>query len=125
MISGAVGAQVGLTAFGLPGWPCPFLHVLGIPCPGCGLSRATATLLQGEWQSALNLHAFAPIFLLVFVLIAGAVLLPHQQRTWLIGRLESVERRTGITTIVLISFMLYWLARLVIFPEAFINLIKG
>lgn len=41
------------------------------------------------------------------------------------GRLEFVERRTGITAMLLISLIAYWLVRLLLFPEAFLNLIQG
>jgi hypothetical protein len=125
IMASAAGLQIGLTALGLPGWSCPFLHVLGIPCPGCGLSRALAALLQGDWQTSLTLHAFAPVFLIAIFLMAGAVVLPQPQKDWLTGRLELVERRTGIAAIILVSFLFYWLVRLLIFPEVFINLIKG
>ena len=125
MITGAAGLQAGLVSLGLPGWPCPFLHTVGLPCPGCGLSRAIIALVQGDWRTSLTLHAFAPLFILALVLVVWATILPQKQRIWLIGQLEIVERRTGITAILLIGLVLYWLVRLLIFPEAFINLIKG
>lgn len=124
-VVGAAGVQTGLTVLDWPGWTCPFLHVLGIPCPGCGLSRATVMLLEGDWRAALSLHAFAPVFLVAFLLIAASLALPKKQRGWLISRLESVERRTGITAILLVSLMAYWLTRLLLFPETFFNLITG
>src|ERR1041384_6889380 len=54
--------QTVLVARGLPSWTCPFAHVLGIPCPGCGLSRATVALLQGDWRTALALPPSAAFF---------------------------------------------------------------
>jgi hypothetical protein len=125
MIAGAAGLQAGLVGLGLPGWQCPFLHVTGLPCPGCGLSRAMVTLLHGDWRTSLELHAFAPLFVVALLLVAWATILPQQQRAWFIGRLELVERRTGITAILLVSLMLYWLIRLLVFPEVFNNLVKG
>lgn len=50
-------------------WPCPFAALLGIPCPGCGLTRAAWALLHGEWRHALELHPLAP---LVVPLVPGA-----------------------------------------------------
>jgi hypothetical protein len=82
-------------------------------------------LLHGDWRTSLDLHAFAPIFALALVLVIWATILPQTQRNWLVGRLEIVERRTGITAILLIGLVLYWLVRLLIFPAAFINLVKG
>jgi hypothetical protein len=125
MIIGAAGLQAGLVGLGLPGWQCPFLHATGLPCPGCGLSRAIVMLLQGDWRTSLELHAFAPFFVLALLLITWITLLPQQQRPWVMDRLEMVERRTGITAILLVGLMLYWLVRLLVFPGAFINFIKG
>ncbi len=125
ILAGAAGLQVGLVSAGLPSWPCPFWHVTGIPCPGCGLSRAIMALLQGDWSTSIRLHAFAPLFVLAFIVIIGAAILPAKPRNWLIDRLEWVERRTGITAILLVGLVLYWLIRLLVFPAAFINLIKG
>jgi hypothetical protein len=99
MIAGAVGLQAGLVSLGLPGWPCPFFHTVGLPCPGCGLSRSIIALVQGDWRTSLTLHAFAPLFILALVLVVWATILPQKQRIWLIDQLEIVERRTGITAI--------------------------
>jgi fermentation-respiration switch protein FrsA (DUF1100 family) len=59
-------------------WPCPFATLLGIPCPGCGLTRAAWALLQGEWRRALALHPLSPLLVPVvaglgLVLMAGEV----------------------------------------------------
>ena len=47
---------------------CPMATVLGIPCPGCGLTRATLALLHGDVRGALALHplvfVLAPLFAL-------------------------------------------------------------
>jgi hypothetical protein len=63
--------------------------------------------------------------MIAVMLITLATVLPHKQRAWVIEHFEWVERRTGITAILLIGLMLYWLVRLLVFPEAFINLIQG
>ncbi len=123
-----MGAAIlhGLLMFlGLPSWQCPIRDGLGLPCPGCGLSRATAALFHGDWRTSLNYHAFAPLFLVAFLVIAGATFLPSSPRHRLIEWISWIECRTGITAILLIIFVLYWLARLVVLRGAFINLIMG
>jgi hypothetical protein len=71
VLMGMAALQVWLTAMGLPGWQCPIRSLLGVPCPGCGLSTAMALLLQGQWGEAMSVHAFAYVFLLGFVIIAS------------------------------------------------------
>jgi hypothetical protein len=60
----------------LSGTPvCPTALVLGVPCPGCGLTRATLALLHGELRAAVGFHPLAPLLvpLLAFVFGKGLV----------------------------------------------------
>lgn len=124
-IIGGLGLHSGLVMAGLPGWICPIRANLGVPCPGCGLSRAIASLLRGDWESSLTYHAFAPLFLIAFGLIVITVLLPAALQTRFIQWIERVESYTGVTSILLILFVFYWLARLIFLRQSFINLIVG
>lgn len=45
---------------------CPLAGSFGIPCPGCGLTRATLALLHGDVRGALHLH---PLVILVAPLV--------------------------------------------------------
>lgn len=38
---------------------CPLRRVSGLPCPGCGMSRAFAHLAKGEWAAAASDHLLA------------------------------------------------------------------
>jgi hypothetical protein len=122
---GAAMLHFGLVMLGLPGWQCPIRQTLGIPCPGCGLSRAMTALTAGDWQNSLTLHAFAPLFLIGLLLMAGVTLLPSTPRQSVINWIDLAERRTGIIAILLIGFVFYWLARLILLREAYIRLIIG
>lgn len=46
---------------------CPAAALLGLPCPGCGLTRATLALLRGDAQTAFSFHP------LVFVAVPGLI----------------------------------------------------
>ena len=116
-ISGVVLLQGALAVAGLPGWPCPVRHLLGIPCPGCGLTRATGALLHGDWQTSFTFHAFAPLVLFGLALIGLSSVLPAGPRRSLIQAVGTIEQRTGMTFILLSGLMLYWLVRLLFFPE--------
>lgn len=60
---------------------CPFLWLTGVPCPGCGMTRALRCLLHGELRAAC---AYNP---LVFVLPVYVFLIlcdgrPFARRRW-------------------------------------------
>jgi hypothetical protein len=38
---------------------CIFKNILGIPCPGCGLTHATISFWQGHWKEATQFHILA------------------------------------------------------------------
>jgi hypothetical protein len=94
-------------------WPCPIKSLTGIPCPGCGLNRAIRLLLAGDWRASLIQHAFAPFFLLGLIVLLIVSLLPDPVFFKVLGWLEKVERRTGITSILLLLLIIYWIARLI------------
>lgn len=110
---------------GLPGWPCPVLQLFGVPCPGCGLTRATGFLIHGDIHASFNFHAFAPVFMLGLCLAGVAAVLPERARTPLINSVEYMDRRTGFTVILLVGLILYWLARLLLFRGDFVRLMRG
>jgi Protein of unknown function (DUF2752) len=122
LLAGIAALHLGLVAFGLPGWPCPLLHGLGIPCPGCGLSRAALELLRGQWRASLAHHAFAPVLVAAGVVMVVASLLPERLRLPLVDGIERLERRSGLTALVLVGLVLYWIVRLTFARETLLLL---
>lgn len=54
---------------------CPTRGLLGIPCPGCGLTRATESMVVGDLAAMLRYHPLAPIISpLVLVAVLRMVL---------------------------------------------------
>jgi hypothetical protein len=122
---GATGLHIALVSLNLPSWECPIFRLTGIPCPGCGLSRATMLLLKGELSGSLRFHAFAPVFLFAIVALILSVVLPKSILQPAIARAELIERNTGLTVLILGGLILYWLARLLFLQTAFVQLIRG
>ena len=116
--------QLSLVFFGLPAWQSPIHALFGVPDLGCGLSRAIVALLRGDWQTSLTFHAFAPFFVIALTLIAFAAVLPSTIRDKAVIWIETLERRTGLTSFLLIGLVVYWLARMLIMREAFFQLVK-
>lgn len=48
---------------------CPTRTLLGIPCPGCGLTRATEALAVGDVHGMLHFHPLAPIVTPIFLFV--------------------------------------------------------
>jgi hypothetical protein len=70
----ALGGALALVL--LSGLPfCPMAGVLGIPCPGCGLTRATLAAIHGDVRAALRLHPLVFVLtpLLVWSISAAAL----------------------------------------------------
>lgn len=111
LLLGVAAAQVWLAAVGIPGWHCPIKSSLGIACPGCGLSSAVALLIRGEWGNALSSHAFAPAFLLGFVLMMLVGMLPCRLHRMSVRWIYRWERRSGLTPLFLIGILVYWMLR--------------
>jgi uncharacterized protein DUF2752 len=42
-------------------WRCPIAELFGLPCPGCGLTRAASALLRGDFAGAIRLHPLTPL----------------------------------------------------------------
>lgn len=93
---------------------CPTAGLLGLPCPGCGLTRATLLLFQGEFAKALALHPLVlPLSPLYFGVLgyAGFDLIRGPRRrarsaSWLTRRWVSV-----FGGIVLAATMALWVLR--------------
>jgi hypothetical protein len=81
---------------------CPFYRLTGLPCPGCGLTRAFVCISHGQFAQSLHWH---PIGWLVY---AGfALLWVREGLTLLLGRQvlplsPQVQCRLGVAAFVIV-----------------------
>lgn len=68
---------------------CPFRRLTGLPCPGCGMTRAAGHLLRGEFREALRDHPLVPLIMAIAI---GGVLKHTAARRWLERGQESLSR---------------------------------
>jgi len=74
---------------------CPTATLFGIPCPGCGLTRATLALLSGNLRLAFQLHPLVFVLAPLLVGVAGAAAAGYVRGssgpgpTWVAGRLAT------------------------------------
>ncbi|MCS6899723.1 MAG: DUF2752 domain-containing protein [Myxococcales bacterium] len=92
--------------------PCPLAFTLHLPCPGCGMTRATLALLRGDLGGMLRFHPLAPLILLFL----GSYLGGNALGFVIQGRWGWVDERLGPRSNALLwGFLLLvlgvWLAR--------------
>jgi len=97
----------------LPGFVlCPFRAVTGLPCPGCGMTRAFCALGHGDLSAAFGYNALAP-----FVFAAALLLWAHALATVLkldaaraaLERLKPTQRAAAV---LLALTLAWWVVRL-------------
>ena len=93
-------------------WPCLFARITGLPCPGCGMTRAVAALLHGEWSLGLAYHPFAPAFMILGFLVALCAVAPVRWRVQVIKAVKTAEDVTRFATIFLFAAVIYGLLRM-------------
>ena len=87
----------------LHGTVCIFKTLTGIPCPGCGMTRALVAAARGRFELAFYFH---PLFPLTPVLVAGVGVYSLSNRP--------ILKKISIVTLLTISaiFVLVWIFRL-------------
>jgi hypothetical protein len=50
---------------------CPMALLLGMPCPGCGITRAFCFATHGHFREAFGFHPLWPLLLAYFVFLWG------------------------------------------------------
>jgi hypothetical protein len=87
---------------------CPIALLTGVPCPGCGMTRAASALLRGDLTLALDYHPLIPLI---------AVLTVAGWAWWLLrrtGRMKPMSNRVlnlGLIGVG-VSLVAVWLLRL-------------
>jgi len=75
---------------------CPLHAITGLPCPGCGMSRAISAISQGQFSIALALNPFALLAWPLFLVLAVVTLAPRGVYTrfeaWVSARSGPIAR---------------------------------
>ncbi|MCU0848598.1 MAG: DUF2752 domain-containing protein [Spirochaetes bacterium] len=87
---------------------CYLKGLVGLPCPGCGLTRAMISLFEFDFVGAFYWH---PLFILVF-LLAGIILLKKRRP------FNTLYSSDAFWYSVLFIFITVWIIRMaVLFPD--------
>jgi hypothetical protein len=93
---------------------CVFHSTTGLPCPGCGMTRALSALSQGDFSTAAALNPFAFVAWPTFAFIAALTFLGRDRRERLVARLNTA-RAGRYYLLAFISFLSFGLIRLAVF----------
>jgi hypothetical protein len=82
---------------------CPFKALTGIPCPGCGMTRAILSMAKGDFHGAVGHNPFS--FFLLFMVIISVVPMKY------IGRLPSAAPvvMNYFLIAALIAVVIFWI----------------
>ena len=89
---------------------CPFYNITGLPCPGCGLTRAFVSLGHGQWLESLHWHPLGWLIALVL-----ACLWVRNGVYWLRGTLlwsMSPDANRRLTWVGAVGLMIFSAARI-------------
>jgi len=113
LLAAVTVVQVALTTAGTIAWRCPLKSTLGVTCPACGLTRAMVLFAQGHWRAAIDLHAFAPIFLGAGIFLVVVSILPAGVQQKIADQIAAFERLSGIVCLLMLSILAYWILRII------------
>jgi hypothetical protein len=81
---------------------CPFKALTGIPCPGCGMTRAMLSITKGDFHGAFGYNPFS--FFLLFMVVVSV--LPGKQAEKLPSIAPVIMNYFFVVTLVGVLF--YW-----------------
>lgn len=87
---------------------CPMVMVTGLPCPGCGLTRAGFTLLRLDLAGAYRIHPF-------IYPIAGYIAVFGWNR-YIMGRRMGKKLKAGLTVLMVLVILFYGWRMWMYFP---------
>ena len=90
---------------------CAFRFVTGLPCPGCGLTRAFISLFHGEFSRAIAFNALAPVLLVMMLLYFYRALIRYSGRPF--EYRSSAAGRRWISASFLLLFFGQWSLKLI------------
>ena len=87
---------------------CPLIIFCGIPCPGCGVSRATACFLTGRWQQAWQMNP------MIFPITAAAAYFGWNR--YLLGR-KAMGIKAIVIGLLVLLIVVYGVRMYLYFPN--------
>lgn len=87
---------------------CPLLITVGLPCPGCGMTRAMYCLATFQWKRALLLNPTAPAWLIYIIYLAW--------RRYIVGSLDKKKNTIFLAVLCIVTIAVYIFRMVKYFP---------
>lgn len=98
------------------GFDLCMLHAsTGLPCPGCGMSRAISAISQGDFSAAVGLNPFAFFAWPAFLALSVLALLPKSLRVRIEAQVRNTPKVARFYELIFWSFLGFGLIRLAVF----------
>ncbi len=83
---------------------CPSRLIWGVPCPGCGLTRAMTLVMKGEFAEATRMHPFwIAVVVVTVVALAERYLIQDEERYKKINKINE-----KILFVILMACLIYY-----------------
>lgn len=104
----------GLGDLGVPEL-CGLKKMTGAPCPGCGMTRAGANMVRGNFVRSIQFHPFGIVFIPTLFGLAALSLLPKAVRFAVARGVERRARWFRVAYVaILVGFLVFGLVRWVL-----------
>ena len=101
---------------GLP--PCVFLHLTGIPCPGCGLTTSFAHAARLHFYESVITQPFGlVVFILAVLSIPLSIYFIRRRVPW--SKFDRLRGRNLVIRLTLALFILSWLYKIAVMKGFF------
>ena len=102
---------------------CLFRFFTGLPCPGCGLTRAFFSLIRGDFRASMRFHALLlPVLFTLFTALAGSIVRAREKAGRSSGRFlcffGALHGKKYFYLAMFLLMFLFYLARMILFFPA-------
>ena len=92
---------------------CFFKKVTGIPCPGCGMGRATIELFKGKIFSSFDFNILCIPFTITVLIVLCLLIVDLAKREELVFRCLYFEFKTPYKQILLVVIITNWIVNII------------
>lgn len=93
--------------------PCLFHFVTGLPCPGCGGTRAFVSLLKGDLIHSFLYHPVVPFCFLLYVIFMMTQTMERILRRKTNLRFHALSFRLEYVYLAVILILVQWIAKII------------